>query len=75
VLDGGHIVMAIIEMIRRKPIGLRVQEIVTNGFALLVIGFMLYVTFFDVLDLPGWRKRDPQVEMTFSPTPDPQPTP
>src|SRR6476620_1739703 len=38
VLDGGHIVLALIESIRRKPV------------------YMLYITFFDLQDLPFVRK-------------------
>jgi regulator of sigma E protease len=54
VLDGGHITLAIIEGIRRRPINVRILEFIQNGCALLIVGFMLYVTFFDVLDLkPG----------------------
>jgi len=55
VLDGGHIVLAIIEAIRRKPVNLRVLEIVQSACAVLIIGYMLYVTFYDVQDLP-WRR-------------------
>ena len=51
VLDGGHIVLAIIEGIRRKPINVRVLEAVQTACAVLLIGFMLYVTFFDVGDM------------------------
>jgi len=53
VLDGGHITLAIIEGIRRKPINVRVLEIIQSACGLVIIGFMLYVTFFDVLDLRG----------------------
>lgn len=55
ILDGGHIVLAIIESIRRKPVNLKVLETIQSACALLLIGFILYVTFFDVQDLP-WRK-------------------
>ncbi len=55
VLDGGHITLAIIEGIRRRPINVRVLEIIQNGCAMLLIGFMLYVTFFDVLDIGLFR--------------------
>ncbi|MGB0581789.1 MAG: RIP metalloprotease RseP, partial [Limisphaerales bacterium] len=48
VLDGGHIVMAILEKIRGVPLGVRVQEYVTTAFALLLISFMLFVTYADV---------------------------
>jgi len=44
VLDGGHILMSIIEKIRRRPLSLKFVEVVTTGFAVLLIGFMLYIT-------------------------------
>jgi len=53
VLDGGHIVLAIVEAIRRKPINIRVLEVVQTACAMLLIGFMLYVTFFDIGDFFG----------------------
>ena len=53
VLDGGHITLAIIEGIRRKPINVRVLEFVQTGCALLLISFMLYLTFYDVGDIFG----------------------
>ena len=55
VLDGGHIVLAFIEAVRRKPVNLKVLEMVQSTCALLLIGFLLYVTFFDVQELP-WRQ-------------------
>jgi len=73
VLDGGHIILAIVEWLSGRPINVRLLEIVQSGFALLLIGFMLYVTFFDVLDLPGWKsKAEPVPEMRFAPV---SPTP
>ena len=48
VLDGGHILMAAIERIRRKPLSARFQEYATTGFAVLLISFMLYVSFHDI---------------------------
>ncbi len=53
VLDGGHIVLAIIESVRRKPVNMRVLEMVQTGCAVLIIGFMVYIAFFDVQDLFG----------------------
>jgi regulator of sigma E protease len=53
VLDGGHITLAIVEGIRRKPINVRLLEVIQTACGLVIIGFMLYVTFFDVLDLRG----------------------
>jgi regulator of sigma E protease len=57
VLDGGHITLAIVEAIRRKPVNVRLLEIVQTACALVIIGFMLYVTFFDVGDMFGDRSR------------------
>jgi len=56
VLDGGHILMAIIEKIRRRPLSLKFVEYTTTGFAVLLISFMLYVTVFgDLKRLPLFR--------------------
>ena len=71
VLDGGHIVMATIEAIFRRPIPYWILNIVQTGCALLVIGYMLYVTFFDVQDLP-WKSEKPQ-SIYFAPAGEVQP--
>ncbi len=71
VLDGGHIVLAIIEGIRRRPVNIKVLEFVQSACALLLIGYMLYVTFYDVLDLPfRQRAQEPPVPAA-SATPQP----
>jgi regulator of sigma E protease len=62
VLDGGHIVLAIIESIRRRPVNIRVLEVVQTTCAVVIIGYMLYITFFDVQDLPFVRKTLDQME-------------
>jgi len=50
VLDGGHIVMASFEWIRRKPMKFRVLEMVQTAFVILLLGFMVFVTMKDVGD-------------------------
>lgn len=50
VLDGGHITMAIAEWIRRKPLHTRFLEIVQTGCALLLFGFMIFVSLKDAGD-------------------------
>ena len=62
VLDGGHIVLAIIESVRRRPVNMRVLEVIQTSCAALIIGYMLYITFFDVQDLPFVRKKLDQME-------------
>lgn len=51
VLDGGHITLALLEAIRRKPLNIRVVEYVTQGCFILIFGFMIFIFFFDVQDL------------------------
>lgn len=65
VLDGGHIVMALLERVRGRPLSARVVEQTTTVFAVLLLSFMLYVTFFDLRRLPlfsAWFKARHQVE-------------
>ena len=52
VLDGGHILFGLIESIRRKPLNMRVLEYVQGACTVLIIGLIVYITFFDVQDLP-----------------------
>ncbi len=63
VLDGGHILLALIEGVRRKPIPVKILEVIQTGCALFIMGYMLYVTFFDVQDVfPGKRAKSPATE-------------
>ncbi|MDG1892179.1 MAG: RIP metalloprotease RseP [Verrucomicrobiota bacterium] len=68
VLDGGHIVMACIEGIIRRPIPFFILNYVQTGFALLVICYMAYVSFFDVQDLGG-QSNETSYTIKFEPTP------
>ena len=67
VLDGGHIVLAMIEGIRRKPISARIISAVQTACAVLLIGFMVYIAFYDVQDLPWKRSKEKPVEIRFAP--------
>jgi regulator of sigma E protease len=59
VLDGGHITLALLEAVRRKPINSKFLEVIQTGCAVAVMLFLAYVTFFDVSEfLPG-RKSKP----------------
>ncbi len=50
VLDGGHIALSIIEWIRRRPLSMSILEPLQTGCALVLIGYMAFITFFDVQD-------------------------
>ncbi len=67
VLDGGHIMLAMIEAVRRRPISIRLLSFVQTGCAALIIGYMLYILFYDVQDSTWRRHREP--EMKFAPAP------
>ncbi len=47
VLDGGHITLACIEIIFRRPLHTQVVKVLSLTFATLLISFMLFVTFHD----------------------------
>src|SRR6266851_2766449 len=52
VLDGGHILFGLIESVRRKPLNMRVLEVVQGVCTVLIIGAIAYISFFVVQDLP-----------------------
>jgi regulator of sigma E protease len=50
ILDGGHILLSVIEWVRRRPLSMAILEPLQTGCALLLISYMAYITFFDVQD-------------------------
>ena len=50
VLDGGHIVIAIMEAIARRPVNVKFLEVLQLTFVFLLFGTMLYVTSKDIFD-------------------------
>ncbi|TFE69090.1 RIP metalloprotease RseP [Methylacidiphilum sp. Yel] len=75
VLDGGHILLGLVEWIRGRPLSLKLLEALQTVFATLLIGYMLYVTFFDVQEIP-WKSKGNIPELKFHPKegePAPQP--
>jgi len=67
VLDGGHIVLSLIEVVRRRPVSVRLLNIIQNGFAALLIAFMIYIAFFDTGDWIRSARADRAVPITFAP--------
>jgi regulator of sigma E protease len=55
VLDGGHITMSIIESIIRRPLPVKIQEYATTAFAVLLISFMVFVSFHDIKRIKLFR--------------------
>ena len=51
ILDGGHILLALLEILFRRPVSRRILEPISIGFIVLLIGFMIFVSFYDVKKL------------------------
>lgn len=55
VLDGGHITLALMEAIRRRPVSARLVQYVYTACAIALIGFLLLIGFYDASD---WVRSD-----------------
>ena len=62
VLDGGHILLALIEAARRKPVNARILNWIQSGCSALLILYMVYIMFYDVQDLLPTRGKKPKEE-------------
>ena len=74
VLDGGHIIMSVLERIRRRPLDVRLVEYTTTAFAVLIISFFVYITYFDVKRIPLIRSlfhQESPIEQPAKPAPAP----
>lgn len=73
VLDGGHIVIAIYEMIVGSPPPQRLLQPLTMAFVALLISFMLFVSFYDLKRVLPWafRASKPALEAPASPSAEP----
>lgn len=64
VLDGGHITLAVLESIARRPVQARVLEVIQTVFVVALMGLALYVTTKDVGGLFG-RGDKKRTEIVF----------
>ena len=71
VLDGGHITLALIEALRRRPVNVRLIGFIQTACALMIIGYMLFVTFFDAQDWRPWKRQPKPPEIRFKPPAEP----
>ena len=51
ILDGGLIVLLIVEKIKGSPVSIRAQEIINYAGLILLVSFVLYVTFNDIVKI------------------------
>ncbi len=71
VLDGGHITLALVESVRRRPVSARILGYIQTSCAVVLISYMLYIAFYDVQDLIPRAKDKAPPELKFSPKPEP----
>ena len=71
VLDGGHITLAVLEAIRRRPVNGKILQYIQSTFAVALIGFMIFIAFFDTGDWVRSANKDrkEQVPIVFAPVP------
>jgi regulator of sigma E protease len=67
VLDGGHILLSLLEAIRRRPISARILNSIQTAFAALLITFMIYIAFFDTGDWLRSTHDNHEVPIIFAP--------
>jgi len=67
VLDGGHITLSLIEAARRRPVSPKILNYIQSGFAMVLIGFMLWIAFFDTGDWIRSSRADRDQHIVFAP--------
>ena len=67
VLDGGHILLSLIEWVRRRPVSVPIQNFIQTCFAVLLISFMLFIMFYDASDWLRSARNDREVPVVFAP--------
>ncbi|HWW03635.1 MAG TPA: RIP metalloprotease RseP [Candidatus Acidoferrum sp.] len=67
VLDGGHIALALFEAVRRRPVSATVLQYLQTACAVVLIGFMLFLAFYDTGDWVRSARRDREEPMVFAP--------
>ena len=64
VLDGGHITMALLEMIRGKTANLKIMEYIQTACVLMLLSFVCFVT---LKDVGGLGNGGGEIELKFAP--------
>ena len=67
VLDGGHVALALFEAVRRRPVSAAVLQYLQTACAVILIGFMLFIAFFDTGDWVRSARKNHQEPIVFAP--------
>ncbi len=63
VLDGGHVVLGVAEMLRGKPVQSRILDWLQSAFVILLFALILFITFKDVGDSIGSEGADAPAQL------------
>jgi regulator of sigma E protease len=67
VLDGGHILLSLVEAVRRRAAHPRLLNYIQTGFAALLITFMAWIAFYDIGDWIRGARANRNQEIIFAP--------
>ena len=67
VLDGGHIALALYEGVRRRPVKAAVLNALQTACAVILIGFMLFIAFYDTGDWVRSARKGRDEPLVFAP--------
>lgn len=67
VLDGGHIALALFEAVRRRPVSTAVLQYLQTACAVILIGFMLFIAFYDTGDWVRSARHNHDEPIVFAP--------
>ncbi len=67
VLDGGHITLALLELIRRRPVSAVILQYLQTACAVALIGLMLFLAFFDAGDWVRSARNGHDEPVVFAP--------
>jgi regulator of sigma E protease len=67
VLDGGHILLALIEAVRRRPVSAKILQALQTACAVILIGFMIFLAFYDTGDWVRSARKSREEPLVFAP--------
>ena len=67
VLDGGHITLALFEAVRRRPVSSIILQYLQTACAVILIGFMLFIAFYDTGDWVRSARKNREEPVVFAP--------
>ena len=64
--DGADVKVCALDALMRKPVNVRIINAVQTSCAALIIGYMLFITFFDAQDWRPWKRSPKMPERRFT---------